>query len=61
MTPLTDMSRKEAVRDTVRKCYRPQRKVCDGSGPELCQTLTESDCTTKVSFEQLLSYIELLS
>ena len=41
--------RQEAVRNTVRKCYRPQVKVCNGQGPEQCRTVFETDCTTKVS------------
>ena len=41
--------RQEAVTNTIQKCYRPQRKVCNGQGPEQCQTVFESDCTTKVS------------
>ena len=40
--------RQEAIRDTVRKCYKPQVKVCNGQGPEQCRTVFETDCTTKV-------------
>ena len=40
--------RPEAIRDTVRKCYKPQVKVCNGQGPEQCRTVYETDCTTKV-------------
>ena len=40
--------RQEAVTDTVRKCYRPQVKVCNGQGPEQCRTVFETDCVTKV-------------
>ena len=32
----------------VRKCYRPQVKVCNGQGPEQCRTVFETDCVTKV-------------
>jgi len=39
--------RQEASSDTVRKCYRPQKKVCNGQGPEECRTVYESSCTTK--------------
>ena len=31
----------------VRKCYRPQEKVCNGEGPKQCRTVYESSCTTK--------------
>ena len=37
----------KAFNETVRKCYKPVDKVCDGSGPEVCQTVYESSCTTK--------------
>ena len=39
--------RAEAATETVRKCYRPQRKVCNGQGPEQCRTEYESSCTTR--------------
>jgi hypothetical protein len=39
--------RQEASTETVRKCYRPQRKVCNGQGPEQCRTEYESSCTTR--------------
>jgi len=39
--------RQEASRETVRKCYRPLEKVCNGQGPEQCRTVYESSCTTK--------------
>ena len=41
--------RQEAVRNTVRKCYRPQVKVCNGQGSEQCRTVYETDCTTTVN------------
>ena len=31
----------------VKKCYTPVKKVCDGTGPEICKTVYESSCTTK--------------
>merc|ERR1719499_1011484 len=37
----------KAFNETVRKCYKPVEKICDGSGPEVCQTVYESACTTK--------------
>jgi len=36
-----------AVNETVKKCYRPLEKVCNGQGPEECRTVYESSCTTK--------------
>ena len=36
-----------AFNETVRKCYRPVEKVCNGQGPEECRTVYESSCTTK--------------
>ena len=44
--------RQEAVRNTVRKCYRPQVKVCNGQGAEQCRTVYETDCTTSVSLRK---------
>merc|ERR550532_1469980 len=39
--------RQEAMQEMVRKCYRPIEKVCNGQGPDECQTIYESSCTTK--------------
>ena len=39
--------KKQAFDESVKKCYRPLEKVCDGSGPEECKTLFESSCTTR--------------
>ena len=39
--------KQEAAKETVRKCYRPLEKVCNGQGPEECRTLYESSCTTR--------------
>jgi len=36
-----------AVNETVKKCYKPIEKVCNGQGPEECRTVYESSCTTK--------------
>jgi hypothetical protein len=36
-----------AVEETVKKCYKPIEKVCNGQGPEECRTVYESSCTTK--------------
>jgi hypothetical protein len=32
---------------TMRRCYRPVSKVCDGEGTEVCKTVYESSCSTK--------------
>jgi len=39
--------KQEAIPETVRKCYRPLEKKCNGQGPEECRTVYESSCTTK--------------
>ena len=39
--------KQQAFNETVRKCYRPIEKVCNGQGPEECRTVYESSCTTK--------------
>ena len=39
--------KQQAFNETVRKCYRPVEKVCNGQGPEECRTVYESACTTK--------------
>merc|ERR1712038_1116632 len=39
--------KQQAFNETVRKCYKPVEKVCNGQGPEECQTVYESSCTTK--------------
>lgn len=39
---------KKNIGQSVRTCVRPQRKVCDGSGPEECRTAFETSCTTQV-------------
>ena len=39
--------KQQAIRETVKKCYRPQVKVCNGQGPEECKTIYESSCTTR--------------
>ena len=36
-----------ATTETVKKCYKPLKKVCNGQGPEVCRTIYESSCTTK--------------
>jgi len=36
-----------AVNETVRKCYTPVEKVCNGQGPEECRTVHQASCTTK--------------
>ena len=49
--------RQEAVRNTVRKCYRPQVKVCNGQGEEQCRTVYETDCTTQVRKNESMTKI----
>ena len=39
--------KQQAFNETVKKCYKPLEKVCNGQGPEQCRTLFESACTTK--------------
>ena len=39
--------KKQATTETVKKCYTPLEKVCNGQGPEQCRTVYESSCTTK--------------
>jgi hypothetical protein len=36
-----------ATEESVKKCYKPVEKVCNGQGPEECRTVYESSCTTK--------------
>jgi len=39
--------KQQAFNETIKKCYRPIEKVCDGSGPQQCKTMYESACTTR--------------
>ncbi len=39
--------KQQAVTEKVRKCYKPQRKVCNGQGPTECRTVYESSCSTR--------------
>merc|ERR1711963_611265 len=39
--------KQQAFNETVRKCYKPIEKVCNGQGKEICQTVYESSCSTK--------------
>merc|ERR1712141_118401 len=36
-----------AVEESVKKCYRPLEKNCNGEGEEICKTVYESACTTR--------------
>jgi hypothetical protein len=37
----------EAIKETIRHCYRRQEKFCNGTGEEVCKTVYESSCSTK--------------
>ena len=39
--------KQQAVEETVKKCYKPLEKECNGQGEDICQTVYESACTTK--------------
>ena len=41
---------KKKVGESIRKCIRPQQKICDGSGPEECRTIYETSCTSQVNW-----------
>ena len=40
--------KEKTIFENIVTCHRPQRKVCDGSGPEKCTTAMETSCTTQV-------------
>merc|ERR1719397_527482 len=48
----------KATNETVRKCYKPVEKVCNGQGPEECRTVYESSCTTKYVEKQPGKFVE---
>ena len=39
--------RKSTSKEKVKKCHTPLRKNCDGNGPERCNTVYETSCTTR--------------
>ena len=39
--------KQQAFNETVKKCYKPITKVCNGQGPEECRTVYESSCSTR--------------
>ncbi len=39
--------KQQAFNETVKKCYKPLEKICNGQGPEECRTVYESSCTTR--------------
>jgi len=48
---------KKALNETIRKCYRPVEKVCNGKGPEECRVVYESSCNTKYVEAQPGKYV----
>lgn len=48
--------KQQAVNETVKKCYKPLEKVCNGQGPEECRTVYESSCTTRYVEKQPGNY-----
>ena len=41
---------KKNIGESIRKCIRPQQKICDGTGPEECRTIYETSCTSQVNW-----------
>lgn len=41
--------KKNASIEKIKKCYTPMQKICDGSGPEKCNTVHETSCTSRYS------------
>ncbi len=39
--------KQQAFTESVKKCYRPLEKICNGQGPEECRTVYESACSTR--------------
>merc|ERR1712166_1314077 len=39
--------KQQAVEESVKKCYKPLIKECNGQGEDICLTVFESACTTK--------------
>jgi len=39
--------KQQAFTESVKKCYRPLQKQCDGRGEQECRTVYESSCTTR--------------
>ena len=49
--------KQQAVNETVKKCYKPLEKVCNGQGPEECRTVYESSCSTRYVEKQPGKYV----
>ena len=48
--------KQQAFNETVKKCYKPITKVCNGQGPEECQTVYESSSGTSTRDAIVLSW-----
>lgn len=49
--------KKQATRETVKKCYRPMKKVCNGQGAQECRTVYETSCTTRYVQKKLGKFV----
>merc|ERR1712061_329083 len=52
--------KQQAFNETVRKCYRPTEKVCNGQGPEECRTVYESPAQPSMWRSSPASLLETL-
>merc|ERR1711971_1437050 len=43
---------KRPVNETLKSCYKPVRKKCDGKGPKTCRKIYESHCKSKYDQNQ---------
>ena len=49
--------KQQATTETVKKCYKPLKKICNGQGEEICRTVYESSCTTKYIEKQAGKFV----